>query len=126
MTRYPTLQINRDPRGVLNVALNAPDKRNALSAQMIADLTDLAADLAADPSVRVVVMSGIGRVFCAGGDLDWMQAQIRADRATRMAQATKLAQMLRPIRGLGISFNARSICANLVAWAMRVARSALI
>ena len=97
MTLYPTLQINRDPRGVVQVALNAPDKRNALSAQMIADLTDLAADLGADPSVRVVVLSGLGKVFCAGGDLDWMQAQIKADRATRMAEATKLAQMLRAL-----------------------------
>jgi methylglutaconyl-CoA hydratase len=79
------------------VALNAPDKRNALSAQMIADLTAMAADLGNDPLVRVVVLSGVGRTFCAGGDLTWMQAQITADRKTPMAEATKLAHMLRDL-----------------------------
>lgn len=97
MTIYPSLQITKDARGVVQVALNAPDKRNALSGQMIADLTALAADLATDPAVRVVVLAGMGTTFCAGGDLTWMQAQINADRATRMLEATKLAQMLRAL-----------------------------
>lgn len=97
MTQYPTLEITRDDRGVAFVALNAPDKRNALSAQMIADLTELAADLGGDPTVRVVVLSGCGTTFCAGGDLNWMKAQIEADRATRMTEATKLAHMLRAL-----------------------------
>lgn len=97
MTRYPTLAIARDDRGVAYVALNAPEKRNALSAQMIADLSALAADLGTDPTVRVVVLSGTGTTFCAGGDLTWMKAQIEADRATRMTEATKLAQMLRDL-----------------------------
>ena len=97
MTLYPSLQITKDARGVVQVTLNAPDKRNALSGQMIADLTALAADLATDPTVRVVVLAGMGTTFCAGGDLTWMQAQINADRATRMLEATKLAQMLRAL-----------------------------
>jgi methylglutaconyl-CoA hydratase len=97
MTRFQTLQIACDKRGVAYVALNAPDKRNALSARMIDDLTGLAADLGADPGVQVVVLSGLGKVFCAGGDLNWMHAQIQADRPTRMAEATKLAQMLRAL-----------------------------
>ena len=97
MTAYPTLMITRDARGVAYVSLNAPDKRNALSSTMIADLMALAGDLGHDPGVRVVVLSGQGPTFCAGGDLCWMQAQIAADRAARIAEATKLAQMLRAL-----------------------------
>jgi methylglutaconyl-CoA hydratase len=97
MKPYSTLQTSLDARGVAYVALNAPEKRNALSAEIIADLTALAADLGADPLVRVVVLLGVGRTFCAGGDLTWMQTQIAADRATRMAEATKLAHMLRDL-----------------------------
>lgn len=97
MTPYPSLLTTQDARGVVQVVLNAPDKRNALSAQMIADLTALASDLGSDPTVRVVVLSGAGSTFCAGGDLAWMKAQIEADRATRIVEATKLAQMLRAL-----------------------------
>lgn len=89
---YETLTIHRDDRDVQYVAMNRPAKRNALSARMIADLTDMARSV--PTGTRAVVLSGEGPVFCAGGDLDWMQDQINADRATRMAEARKLAMML--------------------------------
>ena len=91
---YDTLNIRMDGRGVAYVTLNMPDKRNALSARMIAELTDMAQTLGAETTTRAVVLSGAGKVFCAGGDLNWMKAQIEADRATRMAEARKLAEML--------------------------------
>ena len=91
---YETLNIRLDDRGVAYVTLNTPDKRNALSARMIADLTDMARTLGAQTTTRAVVLSGAGKVFCAGGDLNWMKAQIEADRETRMAEARKLAEML--------------------------------
>ncbi|MDT8853610.1 crotonase/enoyl-CoA hydratase family protein [Paracoccaceae bacterium Fryx2] len=94
MSGYETLSVRQDDRGVAYVALNLPDRRNALSAQMIADLTDMARTLGASPDTRAVVLSGAGKVFCAGGDLGWMQAQIAADRAGRMAAARTLAMML--------------------------------
>ncbi len=97
MKDYATLAIRRDDRGVAYVALNQPDKRNALSAQMIADLTDMAETLGADLNTRAIVLSGEGKVFCAGGDLAWMKAQIEADRTTRMAEARKLAMMLKAL-----------------------------
>lgn len=90
---YETLTLETDPRGVTTVTLNRPDKRNALSGQLIADLTDCAAELAQDAS-RVVVLTGAGGHFCAGGDLNWMKAQIDADAATRATEAGKLAAML--------------------------------
>jgi enoyl-CoA hydratase/carnithine racemase len=54
--------------GVADVRLNRPDKLNALDAEMFAALVDAGATLAADPSVRAVVLSGAGRAFCAGLD----------------------------------------------------------
>jgi methylglutaconyl-CoA hydratase len=91
---YETLEIQVDERGVAYVKLNRPDKRNVLSAQMIADLTDMAGTLGEATETRAIVLSGAGRVFCAGGDLGWMKAQIEADRPTRMREARKLAEML--------------------------------
>lgn len=91
---YQTLSMSTDERGVALMKLNLPDTRNALSGQMIDDLTRAATQLGSDPAVRAVVLSGSGKVFCAGGDLKWMQAQIEADRDTRMIEARKLAHML--------------------------------
>ncbi|HEY8526070.1 MAG TPA: crotonase/enoyl-CoA hydratase family protein [Acidimicrobiales bacterium] len=54
--------------GVADVRLNRPDKLNALDADLMAGLADAAAGLAADPSVRAVVLSGEGRSFSAGLD----------------------------------------------------------
>ena len=97
---WQTLDLRRDPRGVAYLTLNAPDRRNVLSPAMIADLTEAARSLGADPSVRVVVLSGAGPVFCAGGDLDWMKTQIEADRPQRLREARKLADMLRALNEL--------------------------
>lgn len=50
--------------------LNRPERRNALSNQMFADLVELQAEVDADPSVRCLVVTGAGRGFCAGLDLE--------------------------------------------------------
>ena len=97
MTGFDTLDVRIDDRGVAYVALNQPERRNALSAQMIADLTAMAETIGAAKTTRAVVLSGAGKVFCAGGDLGWMKAQIAADRAGRMVEATKLAMMLKAL-----------------------------
>ena len=55
--------------GVADVRLNRPDKMNALDAAMFAAIVEAGDQLAADPSVRVVVLSGEGRGFCAGLDI---------------------------------------------------------
>ncbi len=97
---FETVSITTDARGVARLTLNRPDKHNALSAQMIAELTQAAADLGADAGVRVVVLEGAGKSFCAGGDLGWMRDQMGMDAATRSAEARKLARMLEALDSL--------------------------
>jgi methylglutaconyl-CoA hydratase len=97
---WQTLDLRTDPRGMAYLTLNTPDRRNVLSPQMIADLTDAARTLGSDPAVRVVILAGTGPVFCAGGDLDWMATQIDADRPQRLREARKLADMLRALNEL--------------------------
>ena len=89
-----TVTLTIDQRGVATLMLNRPDKHNAMSAQMISDLTDAAKDIGANTDIRVVVLGANGASFCAGGDLNWMRDQMAADTATRRAGATALAQML--------------------------------
>lgn len=96
----PVLIERIDARGVATLTLNRPARRNALDAALIAALDAAAARLGADAGVRAVVLTGAGDSFCAGGDLDWMRAQFDADRADRIAEALKLAHMLRALNDL--------------------------
>lgn len=89
-----TLEISVDGRGVARVVLNRPDKHNAMNAAMIAELTAAAGRLGRDPAVRVVVLTGAGASFCAGGDLGWMREQMDADGPARAREARALAEML--------------------------------
>lgn len=89
-----TVTLTVDPRGVAVVTLNRADKHNAMNAAMIDDLSAMAARLASDGAVRVVVLTGEGESFCAGGDLGWMQAQMAASATERAAGARRLAGML--------------------------------
>ncbi|MBV7409441.1 crotonase/enoyl-CoA hydratase family protein [Maritimibacter sp. DP1N21-5] len=94
---YETLSVQTDRRGVATLSLNRPEKHNSLSARMIEDLTQAAQALGDDPAVRVVVLTGAGESFCAGGDLGWMRDQMQADAETRFREARKLAMMLKAL-----------------------------
>jgi enoyl-CoA hydratase/carnithine racemase len=61
--------LREDAGGVATLTLNRPDQYNALSAALLAALQSAVRDLANDPSVRVVVIAGAGKAFCAGHDL---------------------------------------------------------
>lgn len=89
-----TLDLEVDARGVAWLRLAREDVHNAMNAQMIMELTEAAQRLGRDPAVRVVVLTGKGRSFCAGGDLGWMRAQMAADGPTRARGARALADML--------------------------------
>lgn len=91
---YQAVKLDIDDRGVAYAVLNRPEKRNALSAQIMDELTDIASTTGADPDCRAMVLSGAGDVFCAGGDLAWMKAQVDADRETRIREARRLSDML--------------------------------
>ena len=95
-----TVRVTRDARGVATLWLARPEKHNALSGEMIVEITDAARMLAADDTVRVVVLAAEGASFCAGGDLGWMRAQRAADAATRADEARKLALMLHTLNTL--------------------------
>ena len=88
------VRIERDGRGVVTIALDAPETRNALSAAMMDALSDAAETLTTDTTTRVVVLTGEGETFCAGGDLRWMRAQADATDDERRMEARRLADML--------------------------------
>ena len=65
---YEKILLTRDA-GLATITLNAPDRLNAVSRKMIAEIKQCWEELAADASVRAVLLTGAGRGFCAGADL---------------------------------------------------------
>ncbi|WP_232314876.1 enoyl-CoA hydratase [Oceanibaculum pacificum] len=66
--------LRQDTNGIARLTLNRPQQRNALSVALMAALIDELAAIAADPSVKVVVLAANGTAFCAGHDLKEMRA----------------------------------------------------
>lgn len=58
------------PSGVATITLNRPERLNALTFEVYAELRDLFPALDADPAVRAIVLTGAGRGFCSGGDVE--------------------------------------------------------
>ena len=69
MSNYETIQLQKE-EGIGTIVLNRPDKLNAMNAKMSEELREAANIMDNDPEVKVVVMNGAGRAFCAGGDID--------------------------------------------------------
>jgi len=94
-TTYETILVETDARGVATVTLNRPDKHNALNGDLIAELFDAVEDLASDAKVRIVILTGAGKSFCAGGDFNWFASNVEKSRAERVEQSATLAHLLR-------------------------------
>jgi methylglutaconyl-CoA hydratase len=80
--------------GVAHITMNRPAVFNAFDEHMIAELDAAFAALAADASVRVIVLQGAGKHFSAGADLQWMQRASTASLAWNQADARRFAAML--------------------------------
>jgi methylglutaconyl-CoA hydratase len=83
--------------GIGIVTLNRAERHNAFDEAMIAELSEVMLSMANDPAVRVVVISSIGKSFCAGADLNWMQRAAGYDFEQNQRDAGALAEMLRRI-----------------------------
>ncbi len=89
-----TLEFHRPSRFVAEVWLNRPEVRNAFNDEVITELHAAFTGFAAEPELRVVVLGGRGKAFCAGADLAWMRAMAGYDWARNRADAQALADML--------------------------------
>jgi len=88
--------------GIARIVLNRPERLNAINTQLVADLRAAVVAANDDAAVRVLILSGAGRAFCAGYDLDW---GTKAEDATQKA----MSGLWDPVRDyLGMSRNVRA------------------
>ncbi len=77
------------------IPLNRPERHNAFDDALIAELSSAIDLMAADPAVRVLVISSTGKSFCAGADLNWMKRAAGYSSSENLRDSRALAEMLR-------------------------------
>lgn len=83
--------------GIARVTLARPERHNAFNEGLIAELTTAFIALGQNESVRAIILTGEGKSFCAGADLDWMKRAAGWSDAENRADAMKLSDMLHAI-----------------------------
>ena len=85
-------------RGIGRIALNRPERRNALDQELLTELRDALRVAATDESVRVVLVTGAGKDFCSGMDLRTFADNASGDLAKFQAEARNMAGLLLDMR----------------------------
>lgn len=93
MSAPSSLRLSRKGH-IATVTLNRPEVRNAFNEALIAELTEAFQTLGQDTTLRAIVLAAEGKAFCAGADLNWMQAMAGYSWEENHADATRLADML--------------------------------
>ena len=83
-----------DAHGIARVTLARPERHNAFDEALIASITQAFTTLGQDSSIRAIILSGQGKSFCAGADIDWMRRAGSWTEAENRADAIKLSDML--------------------------------
>jgi len=82
---------------VARVVLNRPEVRNAFNDQMLEDLLEVFVAIRNDSNLRAVILTGEGKSFCAGADLNWMKRVINYTYQENYEDSLNLSRMLREI-----------------------------
>src|SRR5262245_60149130 len=90
----PTTFAYSEDAGIATVTLSRPDRLNALTFDVYAELRDLFAAFASRPAVRAVVITGEGRGFCSGGDVESIIGELLTRNAEQLLAFTRMTGAL--------------------------------
>ncbi|MCS7078937.1 MAG: enoyl-CoA hydratase/isomerase family protein [Chloracidobacterium sp.] len=98
MNETPNAVLYEVTDGIATATLNRPDKRNALDANVLNGLRAAVQSAAQDPAVRVIVIAGAGKDFCAGADLAALDALAEQDVMHHLSDAETLVHLFTAMR----------------------------
>lgn len=93
---YETIAFEKEGK-ILNLWLNRPDHHNALNRRMVQEMTTFFRNLEDARDIRVVMLRGKGKSFCAGADLKWMQSSIELSADNNLQETRELSGMFEAI-----------------------------
>ena len=94
------LLTDRDQRGVATLTLNRPDIHNAFDDKLIEVLRSALLDCDRDPKVKVVVLTGAGKSFSSGADMNWMREMAGFSEEENIEDALHLAELMAVLNGV--------------------------
>jgi len=95
-----SFRTDRRPDGVVRMTLNRPDVHNAFDDGLIAELIEGLVRIGKDEGVRAVVLTGAGKSFSAGADLNWMRRMAGYSDEENLADARGLARLMQTLNEL--------------------------
>jgi len=96
-----------DARGVATLTLNRPEVHNAFDAALVERLTELLVEIKSRDDVRAVVLTGAGRSFSAGADVNWMRSMADCSEEENVEDALHLADLMSLLNSLPLPTVAR-------------------
>ncbi len=93
---YDTITFKKNDR-IARVTFSRPEIHNAFNSTMISEMTDVFGEIEKDENIRVVVLTGEGKSFCAGADLNWMRGVIKQTFDQNLAESNALAELFNKI-----------------------------
>jgi methylglutaconyl-CoA hydratase len=88
------------PDGVLYIVMNRPEVQNAFNSKQIVLLTEALENAASNPEVKVIVLCGEGKKFCAGGDINYMKQMGQNSFQENKEDALQLAHLMHTLNEL--------------------------
>lgn len=91
------VKTSKNDQGTITVILNRPDVHNAFNDEVIDRICTIFDEIERDETLSTVVLTGEGKSFCAGADLNWMKSMISYSQEENVADSQKLAEMFKKI-----------------------------
>ena len=94
--KYETIHLEKN-NDIVTITLNRPDVHNAMNEQLMKELTSCFVEIQKDESIRVVILTGKGKSFCAGADLNWMKSMVSFSKEENIRDSRLLLDLYETI-----------------------------
>lgn len=94
--KYETIEIQKE-NNVATIFLNRPDVHNAMNEKLMKELTTCFHELGKDDSIRTIILTGKGKSFCAGADLNWMKSMAKYSKEENINDSRLLLNLYEAI-----------------------------
>ncbi len=94
--RYDTIEVSKE-KDVATIFLNRPKVHNAMDEKLMKELTDCFKELEEDKKTRIIIITGNGKSFCAGADLNWMKSMVDYSKEENIKDSNLLLDLYESI-----------------------------
>jgi len=94
--KYETIELSKN-KNTVTIALNRPDVHNAMNEKLMEELTTCFKQLSEDKSINLIILTGNGKSFCAGADLNWMKSMAKYSKEENIKDSKLLLDLYESI-----------------------------